>query len=271
MTPRQAVASAAAPPRWPRRPGPRSASRRPSWPRGGCRSAPRSYAEPHPGVRCRLADPRPGWVLAPALVAAGSAAAAALALTARRRQAVPRRSSVAAAAAAAGLPYPWWWAPGSRSSPDGAGRRCRSGPPCWARSPACWACWPPSPSRPGSSDAAANPARFGQTWQLTALLGLSGQDFGPGRPGTAGRCRRPRRHRGRRRADRRSPVRPGLDRELTYDPVAGKGVPVVLTDGRMPVTRRRDRARPDHRQRTARGHGLGDPAHRRHGAAGRSR
>jgi hypothetical protein len=31
----------------------------------------------------------------------------------------------------------------------------------------------------GASDAAANPARFGQTGQLTTFLCLNGQDFGP--------------------------------------------------------------------------------------------
>src|SRR5207249_3706927 len=31
----------------------------------------------------------------------------------------------------------------------------------------------------GVSDAAANPARFGQTWQLGTFLGLNGRDFGP--------------------------------------------------------------------------------------------
>src|SRR5207248_2656766 len=31
----------------------------------------------------------------------------------------------------------------------------------------------------GVSDAAANPARFGQTWQLDTFLGIGGRDFGP--------------------------------------------------------------------------------------------
>jgi len=31
----------------------------------------------------------------------------------------------------------------------------------------------------GVSDAAANPARFGQTFQLEAFFGLNGRDFGP--------------------------------------------------------------------------------------------
>ncbi len=31
----------------------------------------------------------------------------------------------------------------------------------------------------GVSDASANPARFGQTWQLDTFLGEGGQDFSP--------------------------------------------------------------------------------------------
>jgi hypothetical protein len=87
----------------------------------------------------------------------------------------------------------------------------------------------------GVSDAAANLARFGQTWQLGAYLGLSGQDFGPASqvlPAVA--------------AD---PDVTGVDdarvggaqsgqvsvESFTYDPAAGKQVPVVLTGGRLPV------------------------------------
>ena len=153
--------------------------------------------------------------------------------------AAPRRSAVAAAAAAAGFPVPVVSRrPVRARARTRPVRACRSGRPCWARSRACWACSPPSPSRPGSSDAAANPARFGQTWQLTALLGLSGQDLGP-----AGQVLR---------AVAADPDVTGVDdariggaqsgqvsiESYTYDPVAGKRVPVVLTDGRMPVTRR---------------------------------
>jgi len=90
----------------------------------------------------------------------------------------------------------------------------------------------------GVSDAAANPARFGQTWQLGTFFGLSGQDFGP-----AGQVLR---------AVAADPDVTGVDdariagaqsgqvsvESFTYAPVAGKRVPVVLTSGRMP-------ARPD--------------------------
>jgi hypothetical protein len=86
----------------------------------------------------------------------------------------------------------------------------------------------------GVSDAAANPARFGQTWQLDTFLGLSGQDFGPARQVLQMAA-----------AD---PDVTGVDdariggaqsgqvsvESFTYDAVAGKRVPAVLTGGHMP-------------------------------------
>ena len=106
MTPRQAVASATAPPLLAAAVGSTLgvaaaivASR---WMPIGYAS----YSEPHPGIDADWMILGPGWVLAPLLVAAGSATAAALALSARRRQAAPRRSAVAAAATAAGLGVP---------------------------------------------------------------------------------------------------------------------------------------------------------------------
>jgi len=87
----------------------------------------------------------------------------------------------------------------------------------------------------GVSDAAANPARFGQTWQLDTFLGLSGQDFGPSSQVL--------------RAVAADPDVTGVDDALvggaqsgqvsvesfTYTPVGGKQIPVVLTGGRMPA------------------------------------
>jgi hypothetical protein len=88
----------------------------------------------------------------------------------------------------------------------------------------------------GVSDAAANPARFGQTWQLDTFLGLSGHDFTP----AAGQVLR---------AAAADPDVTGVDDALvggaqsgqvsvesfTYTAVGGKQVPVVLTGGRMPA------------------------------------
>ena len=236
MTPRQAVASAAAPPAVAAAAGATLgvvaaivASR---WmPIGAA-----SYVEPHPGVSADWLILGPGWVLAPALVAAGSAAVAALALTTRRRKAVPRRSSVAAAAAAAGLPVPV--VIGARFALEpGKGRSAVPVRPALLGAIAgVLGVLAAFTFAAGVSDAAANPARFGQTWQLTALLGLSGRDLGP-----AGQVLR---------AVAADPAVTGVDdariggaqagqvsiESYTYDPVAGKGVPVVLTDGRMPVT-----------------------------------
>jgi hypothetical protein len=87
----------------------------------------------------------------------------------------------------------------------------------------------------GVSDAAANPARFGQTWQLGAFLGINGQDFGP-----AGRVLR---------AVAADSDIAGVNdtrvagaqsgrvsiESFTYDPVAGQRLPVVLASGRMPA------------------------------------
>ena len=88
----------------------------------------------------------------------------------------------------------------------------------------------------GVSDAAANPARFGQTWQLGTFLGLSGHDFGPAASQVL-------------RAVASDPDVTGVDdarvggaqsgqvsvESYTYDAVGGKQMPVVLTSGRMPT------------------------------------
>jgi hypothetical protein len=86
----------------------------------------------------------------------------------------------------------------------------------------------------GVSDAGANPARFGQTWQLDTFLGAGGQDFGPASQVL--------------QMVAADPDVTGVNDALvggaqsgqvsvesyTYAPVTGKHVPAVLTDGRMP-------------------------------------
>ena len=88
----------------------------------------------------------------------------------------------------------------------------------------------------GISDAVANPARFGQTWQLVALYGQDGQSLAPASVVS--------------RAAAADPDVTGyLDvriggaqsgpvsiESFTYTPVDGKQVPVVLTEGRMPAS-----------------------------------
>ncbi len=235
MTPRQAVASAAAPPALAAVAGSTLgvaaaivASR---WmPIGAA-----SYAEPHPGISVDWLILGPGWILAPALVLAGSAATAALTLTAGRRRPIPRRSAAVAAATAAGLPVPV--VVGTRFALEpGRGRSSVPVRPALLGAVAgVLGVLAGFTFAAGVSDAAANPARFGQTWQLGAFLGSGGQDFGPVRQVL--------------RAVAADPDVTGVDdarvgsaqsgqvsvESFTYDPVAGKRVPVVLTDGRMPT------------------------------------
>jgi hypothetical protein len=235
MTPRQAVASATAPPLLAAAAGATLgvaaaivASR---WmPIGAA-----SYQEPHPGISADWLILGPGWVLAPVLVAAGSATAAALALTARRRHAAPRRSGVAAAAAAAGLGVPV--VVGARFALEpGRGRSAVPVRPALLGAVAgVLGVLAAFTFSAGVSDAAANPARFGQTWQLDTFLGLGGQDFGPVSKVL--------------QMVAADPDVTGVDdarvggaqsgqvsvESLTYAPVAGKQVPVVLTAGRMPT------------------------------------
>jgi len=235
LTPRQAVTSAAAPPFLAAAAGATLgvaaaivASR---WmPIGAAQ-----YSEPHPGIDVDWLILGPGWVLAPVLVAAGSAAAAALALSARRRRAVPRRSGVAAAAAAAGFGVPV--VVGARFALEpGRGRSAVPIRPALVGAIAgVLGVLAAFTFSAGVSDAAANPARFGQTWQLDTFLGINGRDFGPASQVL--------------RTVAADPDVTGVDdarvggaqsgrvsiESFTYDPVVGKRVSVVLASGRMPA------------------------------------
>jgi hypothetical protein len=234
MTPRQAVASATAPPLLAAAAGSTLgvaaavvASR---WMPIGYAS----YSEPHPGISADWLILGPGWVLAPLLVAAGAATAAALALSASRRRATPRRSSVAAAAAAAGLGVPV--VVGARFALEpGRGRAAVPVRPALLGAVAgILGVLAAFTFSAGVSDAAANPARFGQTWQLDTFLGFSGHDIGPARQVL--------------QAVAADPDVTGVDdarvggaqsgqvsvESFTYDAVAGKRIPAVLTSGRMP-------------------------------------
>jgi hypothetical protein len=195
-----------------------------------------SIAEPSPGIDVDWLILGPGLVIAPLMVLAGSAATAAMALTAGRRQAAPRRSGVAAAVAGAGLPVSA--VVGTRFALEpGRGRSSVPVRPALVGAIAgVLGVLAAFTFSAGVSDAAANPARFGQTWQLETFLGLNGRDFGP-----TDRVLRAA------AADRDVT---GVDNarfagaqsgqvsieSFTYDPVAGKRMPVVLTNGRMPAT-----------------------------------
>jgi len=194
-----------------------------------------SYYEPHPGISADWLILGPGWLLAPVLVAAGSAAAAALALTAHHRRAVPRRSRVAAAAATAGLGVPVVVGAQFALEP-GRGRAAVPVRPALLGAVAgILGVLAAFTFSAGVTDAAANPARFGQTFQLEAFFGLNGRDFGPVDQVL--------------RVVAADPDVTGVDdariggaqsgqvsvESFTNDPVGGKRVPVVLTGGRMPA------------------------------------
>jgi hypothetical protein len=86
----------------------------------------------------------------------------------------------------------------------------------------------------GVGDANANPARYGQTWQLGTFFGLSGHDLGPADKVL--------------QAVAADPDVTGVEdarvagaqsgrvsvESFTYDPVGDKRIQVVLTDGRLP-------------------------------------
>src|SRR5215468_5991764 len=135
--------------------------------------------EPHPGVDVDWLVLGTGWAIAPLLVLAGSAAAAATALTAGRRRRAQRRSAAAAAAARAGLPVPA--VIGARFALEpGRGRSAVPVRPALVGAIAgVLGVLAAFTFSAGVSDAAANPVRFGQTWQLSAFFGFNGQDFGP--------------------------------------------------------------------------------------------
>jgi hypothetical protein len=235
MTPRQAVAAASAAPFMAAVAGTSAGV-------GGAVLASRwmpigaaSIVEPQPGIRADWLVLGPGWVAIPLLVLAGCTAVAASTLAASHAGRLPRRSAVAGALARAGLGVPV--VVGTRFALEpGRGQTAMPVRPALAGAVAgVLGVLATFTFAAGVSDAAANPARFGQTFQLSTFIGFNGQDFGPaGRvlPAVA--------------ADRDVA---GLDdaREAvarsgrtsmtayTYAPLGGKRLPVVLTSGRMPT------------------------------------
>jgi FtsX-like permease family len=196
-----------------------------------------SIVEPHPGVDVDWLVLGTGWVIAPLLVLAGSGAAAAAALTAGRRQGIPRRSAVAVAAAEAGLPVPV--VVGARFALEpGRGRSAVPVRPALVGAVVgVLGVLAAFTFSAGVSDAAANPARFGQTWQLGTFLGLNGRDFGPAsRVLSAVATDRDVTGVDDARIGGAQSGQVSIE-SFTYAPVAGKRVPAVLTSGRMPAAR----------------------------------
>jgi hypothetical protein len=195
-----------------------------------------SLVEPQPGVATDWLVLGTGWAVAPLLVLAGSAAVAAASLAASRRQAARRRSAVVAALTGAGLPVSA--VIGARFALEPG--RGRSAVPVRSAQlgmvVGVLGVLAAFTFSAGVSDAAANPARFGQTQQLQAYVGFNGQDLGPATPLLHAVA-------GDRDVtgvdDARIAVAQSGQTSIetfTYTPVSGKQMPVVLTDGRMPAS-----------------------------------
>jgi hypothetical protein len=195
-----------------------------------------SLVEPHPGLDADWLVLGVGWAAAPLLVLAGSAAVAAAAFASGRRQVPKRRSTLVAAVARAGLPVPA--VVGAQFALEaGRGRSAVPVRPALLGAVAgVLGVLAAFTFSAGVADAAANPARFGQTWQLEGYVGENGHDFGPVSQVLRAVA-----------ADRAvtgvADLRIGGAQSghvsiesFSYDPVAGKRVPVVLTGGRMPAS-----------------------------------
>jgi FtsX-like permease family/MacB-like periplasmic core domain len=194
-----------------------------------------SMLEPHPGISADWLILGVGWASAPLLVLAGSAVSAATALAAGRATRPPRPSVFAAAAARVGAPVPVLI--GTRFALEpGRGRSALPVRPALMGAAAgVLGVLAAFTFSAGVTDAAANPARFGQTNQLESYIGENGQDFGPAGPVL--------------RAVAATRDVTGVNDALiavaqsgqvsittyTYDPVGGKRLPIVLTAGRLPT------------------------------------
>jgi hypothetical protein len=193
-----------------------------------------SLLDPRPGLDADWLVLGTGWVVVPLLVLAGSVLAATAALAAGRGPQA-RRSGVVAAAERARLPVPV--VVGIRFALEpGRGRSAVPVRPALVGAVAgvlgvLAACT----FYAGVSDAAANPARFGQTAQLAAFLGFNGQDFGP----TADVLHAIAAQREVTGVDdARSAVAQSGQISITaytYEAVGGKRLPVVLTAGHLPA------------------------------------
>jgi hypothetical protein len=193
-----------------------------------------SLFEPHPGIDADWLVLGIGWAAAPLTVLAGSAAAAAAALAAGQARLAPRSSALALALARAGMPVSV--VVGVRFALEpGRGRSSVPVRPALAGAiVGVLGVVAAFTFSAGVSDAAANPARFGQTNQLERFLGLNGRDFAPAGPELRAVARD---HDVTGLNDARVAVAYSGGTSITtytYHPVGGKRLPVVLTAGRMP-------------------------------------
>jgi hypothetical protein len=195
-----------------------------------------SLTEPNPGIDADWLVLSVGWAAAALLVTAGAAVIAWAALSSARAPAFSRRSPVVAAAATAGLPVPA--VVGAQFALEtGRGRSAVPVRPAIAGAIAgVLGVLAALTFSAGISDAVANPARFGQTWQLETQYGQDGQALAPAAA-----------------VDRAAAASPDVSgfldvriggaqsgnvsvESFTYSPVDGKQVPIVLIAGRMPAS-----------------------------------
>ena len=197
-----------------------------------------ALVEPSPGFDSDVPVLVLGLVTIPLLVVGGAVASASLAFRSARAASAPRRSSVAALLARGGLPVPV--VVGTRFALEpGRGRTAVPVRPALLGAVAgVLGVLGAFTFAGGVADAAATPARFGQTWQLQAFLGYNDADLVP-------------RERDLLAAAARDPDVTGVnDARLavahggpagsavtlyTYDPVGGP-IRTVLVDGRMPAS-----------------------------------
>ena len=195
-----------------------------------------SLSEPNPGISADWLVLGVGWAAAVLLVLAATAAIAWAACGPPGRLTPARRSARSAAAVRAGLPVPA--IVGARFALEaGRGRAAVPVRPAIAGAIAgVLGVLAALTFSAGISDAVANPARFGQTWQLETLYGQDGQALAPASVVSRAAA-----------ADhdvtgyldvRIGGAQSGLVsiESFTYAPVDGKRVPVVLTAGRMPAS-----------------------------------
>jgi hypothetical protein len=194
--------------------------------------------ESSPGFDADLLVLGIGLLAIPLLVVAGSLASASLALGSIHATASPRRSAVAALAARAGLPVPV--VVGSRFALEaGRGRTAVPVRPALLGAVAgVLGVLGAFTFSTGVGEAAANPARFGQTWQLMSYLGFNDADIVPHeRDLLTSVARDPDVLAVN---DARIAVAHGGAADdavtlFTYDPV-GAPVRTVITDGRLPMS-----------------------------------
>ena len=194
-----------------------------------------SLLEPHPGISADWAILVPGWIAVPILVLIRSVAAAYSAVAVGREHGAARRSVITSAAMSAGAPVPMLI--GTRFALEpGRGRSALPVRPALVGAVAgVLGVLAAFTFSAGVSDAAANPARFGQTEQLVGFVGFNGQNFGPVDKLAHALAAS---HDVTGLDDARSAVAQSGQVSITtytYAPVGGKRMRVVLTAGRMPV------------------------------------